>query len=610
MERVIEFDMEVEMMDRNEEMQNRFGPAITPGANVGMGNATAPGALTAESLERAMHQTLTMRAPVFTNDPTFNQNFGMLRGFDEMVYSDGEDLVENTPNEPFTPNPYQRLESDKPKKAEIEKADKLFEASQAIYREIDARRQDRNKECVTGGNHEQAYLALAERHQRDTMTIEEVMDSDMPVPMNYLSNGQLRALQSLRHKDIMHGPKRNQYAWRCSVCAYQPCQEDTFFLDGRVFCSLHVADRELCTSCGGLKENCALIPQFDGGEAMLCERCLHTLDCRDCGGRLDPDHVTIRFCGTCLTRPRNPGTNRQFSRGIAWIDKHVGHIMKSPRVFSCEIEAGVQGSTAMTEVARNIPIEAGMGHDGSIKGFPYPFEIQSPRLAGLEGEEFIHLTTQTLHKYKAMINDSCGLHIHLDGKGIISPSRKTFPAALLQLWKAYLVFEDVTLSFLPYSRRRNDYCRPMNDSFRLEELNNIGSLLDAEKLWYKERGLTRVSNAKEQHRHISRYFGVNMHSLLSDGHLEIRYHSGTTNPRKILEWANLHSLIMDAATARVFTNDFLREAQATSSLKEKTQMLFTRINLTKESQQYFRERQRKFQDKKQVESTNNNPKEF
>lgn len=292
------------------------------------------------------------------------------------------------------------------------------------------------------------------------------------------------------------------------------------------------------------------------------------------------------------------GMERSFNLGMSQVGKTPGKIVQSLRIFSCEIETGVDASQKRIDIVSLLPQEAGIAHDGSVK-LTNAFEVQTPKLAGAQGEAFVEKICDALKVCGGRINETCGLHIHLDGRGLIPLSRKEYPIELLQLWKAYLVFEDVILSFLPFSRRRNDFCRPIGEAFKFIELDSLRSMLDAEKLWYSQRGFRSVASAKGTHRHPTRYFGVNLHSLLADGHLEIRYHSGTLKAQKILEWTNLHVLIMDAAQKHVFNNDFLYEAQHTSSLKEKTEMLFERIGLSASSIEHFRGRQQKFMSKSQ-----------
>jgi hypothetical protein len=560
---------------------------------------TTSGALTHEQLEHARrallefdHRIEIEEGPPFTEEVEEQLYRQIVTGFS------GRDISPSTarsfgyvytgpsePEKPFTPN-----------KTDPKKERALATATQKLF---NPPRQEREE--TLEGSRARLYRAKIWQDRQNAKHISELLDSDRPVNLDNLG-GRYAELRNVYCPDVIRDPASAKIGWKCSKCADRPDNVFGWMLRGRIYCATCVPDLEYCVGCRCLTVDCVLTPQLEDDPAFVCKECIAEMRCRRCEDRMDTDRASIQFCQNCAENTGS-GTSREVSMSRAWLSGTPGEIIKSPRIFSCEIEAGILGEDRRRYIANEIPAEAGMGHDGSIK-LPNAFEIQSPLLSGVKGEEFVHQTTRSLHTHKAKVNETCGLHIHLDGAGIVGESRKIYPTSVIQLWKAHLVFEDVVLSVLPYSRRQNDYCRPMRDTFSLLELDHIDSLLDVEKLWYKERTYSRIVEAKEHHRHPSRYFGVNFHSLLSDGHLEIRYHSGTTNPKKILEWANLHSLIMDAAAGRKFNPGFLREAQVTSNLKDKTQMLFNVVGLSKESQAYFRARQRKFTDKKQGESIN------
>jgi hypothetical protein len=140
----------------------------------------------------------------------------------------------------------------------------------------------------------------------------------------------------------------------------------------------------------------------------------------------------------------------------------------------------------------------------------------------------------------------------------------------------------------------------MRPYFTTAELEGVESIMEAERLWYRQRESNMLREAKNHHYHSSRYFGINLHPLFAHGHLEVRYHPGTTKAKKVLEWANLHALIMDAAVAGKFTPQVLQEAQVID-LGSKTNFLFDLIGLSKDSRAYFYDRQRKFRNRQQKE---------
>lgn len=453
------------------------------------------------------------------------------------------------------------------------------------------------------GRREGQYFELLKERKNETKDAREIIGNEVPVHVSSLSGKTLRKIESEGACPDFRGGRL-----LCATCHRAPSYSTSFFLLGRAYCALDLPNFELCATCGNFEASTKVVDTFDERTIKVCANCLRNRRaCQACNARIDERYIEVRRCQDCIENPRyGDRVWREFSMSLKWASKELGQIVKSQRLFSSEIEALAPYENDMRRFAEKLPKECGISTDGSVGSTDdvdgYGFETQTPRLRGKKGEELVYRMGAALKDIGARVNRTCGMHIHLDGEGIVMPSRREYPVALLQLWKTHLIFEDVMLSFLPFARRRNDFCRPMRDAFSMNDIETCDSLLDIEKLWYKERTYGDIHEAKRHHYHSSRYFGVNFHSLLSRGHLEIRYHSGTTNPRKVLEWANLHALIMDAAAKKILTYDFLTDAQAVSSLREKTELLFAKIGLAESSRRYFLARQKKFSARTEDES--------
>ena len=102
-----------------------------------------------------------------------------------------------------------------------------------------------------------------------------------------------------------------------------------------------------------------------------------------------------------------------------------------------------------------------------------------------------------------------------------------------------------------------------------------------------------VNRRKNYKKDDSRYRGINMHTLLSANHLEVRYHSGTVNAKKVLEWANLHTAIADILTNGRYTSTLYGHRNI-SDINRKTAIMFDMLNLSEDSRQYWLARQKKF----------------
>lgn len=447
---------------------------------------------------------------------------------------------------------------------------------------------------------ERDYINIIRNQNNERVTPSEIAQSEKPMYLPYLGYGTLAKLQ-----EITSGLSNKSGQWT-AVCHKTKLElpiEFMFLCMGQYYSAPEIPTPQTCKSCEYVKSDCSLVKDYQGKEMYLCGDCVNqTKLCVECSNEIALAFYDEQLCIDCINKvdPRSP--LRRFYLGKKWCGAEPGKLMQSTRVFSFEIEATVADHAPLIILGGKLPQEAGLSGDSSIRsGGGMGIEIQSPQLAGTRGEEFANRTAGVLKEVKATVNDSCGMHVHLDGGGIIPLNRQAYPKALVDLWKAHIVFEDVVFSVLPFNRRLNRFCRPLRDYFKVSEIEMIETMFDAEKLWYKHQDSEAIRSEKQHHHHASRYFGVNFHSLFANNHLELRHHSGTLNAKKVLQWANLHALIMDAAEQGVFTQEFLAEAQATTNVKDKTEMLFKAIGLSKSSRQYFYQRQAKFVNKKEQE---------
>jgi hypothetical protein len=142
----------------------------------------------------------------------------------------------------------------------------------------------------------------------------------------------------------------------------------------------------------------------------------------------------------------------------------------------------------------------------------------------------------------ASINDTCGLHVHIDQFNYQYDDKILHGANL----GSYL---PIMSKLVPHSRRNNNYCalsvgEPDSDS---------------------------------------RYHAVNMSSLHKHNTIEVRLHSGTTNATKIEHWVKLLLAINGLKTKNDFKTDTIKGIEQT-------------LNLSTETIEYFKYRYAKFND--------------
>ena len=154
-------------------------------------------------------------------------------------------------------------------------------------------------------------------------------------------------------------------------------------------------------------------------------------------------------------------------------------------------------------------------NDGSINGYNSA-EIVSPILKGKEGMKSLKTVCDTLCELGAKVNRSCGLHVHLDAKGMDIKHWRN-------LYINYARLENIIDSFMPRSRRGNNngFCRSIALYPRLETIimqcNSVEDIVN----YFR-----------------SRYFKINVEAFRRHGTVEFRHHGGTVEFEKVSMWVN------------------------------------------------------------------------
>jgi len=250
-----------------------------------------------------------------------------------------------------------------------------------------------------------------------------------------------------------------------------------------------------------------------------------------------------------------------------------------------EIEAYYPDREAGNAVQDELPRGVGVTTDGSIN-HRNGFEIQTTKLAGTKGEKVLKNICEIVNSNGCKVEASCGLHLHIDGKGIVGSV-----IAQKLLWQFYAVVDDILMGFLPKSRRQNKFCIRLLRKAGIDEIGKCGSQDMLEQLWYKLDNLQEIRQIKNGKYHDTRYYGVNLHSLFANGHYEVRYHSGTTNFMKISQWANLHLRIADAVISK--TDDmemFINTVLSMPDMQEKRNAMYKFLELNDEEIKYWEKR--------------------
>lgn len=170
-------------------------------------------------------------------------------------------------------------------------------------------------------------------------------------------------------------------------------------------------------------------------------------------------------------------------------------------------------------------------YDGSITainslgrrtGRDYKVELVSP-ICNYSDIETIQQIIRNLKSIGARVNNSCGIHIHIDGANHTGRSLRNLCNIVNS--KEDLLFKALDIN----SNREADYCRKVDQNF-IERLNRSRptSQEAIKHIWYNGD-----TYRQRTHYDDSRYHALNLHSMFYRGTVEFRLFNGTLHAGKI-----------------------------------------------------------------------------
>jgi len=127
----------------------------------------------------------------------------------------------------------------------------------------------------------------------------------------------------------------------------------------------------------------------------------------------------------------------------------------------------------------------------------------------------------------ARVNDSCGIHVHVDA------ARHT-PQTLRNIVNIMAAKEDLLYKALQIIVQRQHYCQKTDTRF-LDELNRLRPkrMADVERIWYNGRV------GHHSHYDSSRYHGLNLHAVFTHGTVEFRLFNSTLHAGEVKSYIQL-----------------------------------------------------------------------
>lgn len=153
----------------------------------------------------------------------------------------------------------------------------------------------------------------------------------------------------------------------------------------------------------------------------------------------------------------------------------------------------------------------------------YSVELVSPVLLYREDIDTLQGLVRRLRKAGGFTNQSCGIHVHLDGANHTPRSIRNFVNIIAS-------HNDLFYKALQIEPERMRYCKKM-DAYLVERLNRVKptTLSQIEAIWYEG-----YRENRSLHYHSSRYHFLNLHSFFHGHHtVELRGFNGTLHAEKI-----------------------------------------------------------------------------
>ena len=182
------------------------------------------------------------------------------------------------------------------------------------------------------------------------------------------------------------------------------------------------------------------------------------------------------------------------------------------REWKCEWDSSIRRTKKVNGVQQPVYDEA------------YGCEVVTPILQ-YEDMEDLQNIVRKLREAGAVANDSCGIHVHVDGSNHTVES-------LTRLVNFAVSRQDLFYEALEIGDRANRWCKRMNANL-LKAMKNVHTRQDLERVWYSSVNDNYRGGVDHQHYNPTRYHGINLHAFFTKGTVEFRLFNGTTHAGKI-----------------------------------------------------------------------------
>jgi hypothetical protein len=136
--------------------------------------------------------------------------------------------------------------------------------------------------------------------------------------------------------------------------------------------------------------------------------------------------------------------------------------------------------------------------------------------------------------WNADVNKSCGMHVHVNAVDTDWEDLRAIAMVVSH-------FERFIFQMMPPSRQNGRWAKKLDTDF--DELKQTSSEEEFVEDWYRYESISRSKYNG------ARYRGLNLHARCYLGTIEFRYHSGTMNKTKIINWIKICNSIVETGMA-------------------------------------------------------------
>lgn len=246
----------------------------------------------------------------------------------------------------------------------------------------------------------------------------------------------------------------------------------------------------------------------------------------------------ITMCRKCYIIRIDKNSKLPIRGKISLIDigEHTSKMVKVDRFISVESEL-ITDYHDYEEARENVhvPRNWSICGDSSLTDGGVEYKTISP-IRGDNIYNDLRALEKTYYNGDMNIDNTCGIHIHINALDFGFQEMKN-------LLLIYNSIDSTIFDSMPYSRRENSNCQPLNgvNTDIMVDIHNMRDLVD---YWYRVIGKCEPD---ESHYNSSRYHGLNLHSKFYHGTIEFRYHEGEIEPEPIISWIEFCNSTMTLA---------------------------------------------------------------